>query len=52
MAAPDEPFDGAPLLYGETVLDAGHGRVSAASLRATAYGVFEELCGHRSGSPR
>jgi alpha-L-rhamnosidase len=39
--APNEDFDGAPLLRTEFVLDEGHGPVSRATLYATAQGVFE-----------
>jgi alpha-L-rhamnosidase len=40
MISPDEDFAGAPLLRTEVRLDAGHGDVTDASLRATAHGVF------------
>jgi alpha-L-rhamnosidase len=39
--APDEDFDGAPLLRTEFALEEGHGPVSRATLHATAQGVFE-----------
>jgi alpha-L-rhamnosidase len=39
--APNEDFDGAPLLRTEFVLDEGHGPVSRATLYATAQGVFK-----------
>ena len=39
--APDEDFDGAPLLRTEFVLEEGHGPVARATLHATAQGVFE-----------
>jgi alpha-L-rhamnosidase len=45
MIAPDDDFAGAPLLRGEVVLDTGHGDVAAATLRATAHGVFEAYVG-------
>ena len=39
--APNEDFDGAPLLRKEFGLDGGHGQVARAVLHATAHGVFE-----------
>ena len=39
--APDEDFDGAPLLRTEFALEEGHGQVARATLHATAHGVFE-----------
>ncbi len=39
--APDEDFDGAPLLRTEFGLEQGHGQVARATLHATAHGVFE-----------
>jgi alpha-L-rhamnosidase len=39
--APNEDFDGAPLLRTEFVLEKGHGQISWATLHATAQGVFE-----------
>jgi alpha-L-rhamnosidase len=39
--APNEDFDGAPLLRTEFALDKGHGPVARATLHATAHGVFE-----------
>ena len=39
--APDEDFDGAPLLRTEFALEEGHGPVARATLHATAHGVFE-----------
>ena len=41
MIAPDRDFDGAPLLRKEFRLDAGHGPVKRALLRATAFGIYE-----------
>jgi alpha-L-rhamnosidase len=38
--APDEDFDGAPLLRTEFALEEGHGPVARATLHATAHGVF------------
>ncbi|GAA1768966.1 glycoside hydrolase family 78 protein [Pseudarthrobacter sulfonivorans] len=43
MITPDEDFDGAPLLRKEFQLDEGHGAVANATLRATAFGVYEAL---------
>ena len=43
MITPDEEFDGAPLLRREFRLAEGHGAVSKATLRATAFGVYEAL---------
>ena len=39
--APNEDFDGAPLLRTEFGLEEGHGQVTRAVLHATAQGVFE-----------
>jgi len=39
--APNEDFDGAPLLRTDFVVDEGHGQISHAVLHATAQGVFE-----------
>ena len=39
--APNQDFDGAPLLRTEFVLEEGHGPVARATLHATAQGVFE-----------
>ncbi|HKX14642.1 MAG TPA: alpha-L-rhamnosidase N-terminal domain-containing protein, partial [Propionibacteriaceae bacterium] len=39
--APNEDFDGAPLLRTEFALEEGHGQVARATLHATAHGVFE-----------
>ena len=39
--APNEDFDGAPLLRTEFVLDEGHGPVVRATLYATAQGIFQ-----------
>ena len=39
--APDEDFDGAPLLRKEFGLEEGHGWIRRATLHATAHGVFE-----------
>ncbi|MDT0169023.1 family 78 glycoside hydrolase catalytic domain [Pseudarthrobacter sp. BRE9] len=41
MIAPAQDFDGAPLLRKEFTLDEGHGGVLKATLRATAFGVYE-----------
>jgi alpha-L-rhamnosidase len=46
--APDEDFDGAPLLRTEFGLEEGHGPVTRAILHATAQGVFEA---YLNGSP-
>ncbi|WP_455836184.1 alpha-L-rhamnosidase N-terminal domain-containing protein, partial [Pseudarthrobacter siccitolerans] len=43
MITPDEDFDGAPLLRKEFRLAEGHGTVAKATLRATAFGVYEAL---------
>ncbi|ADX72853.1 alpha-L-rhamnosidase [Pseudarthrobacter phenanthrenivorans Sphe3] len=43
MITPNEDFDGAPLLRKEFRLEAGHGAVVRATLRATAFGVYEAL---------
>ncbi len=45
MVAPDDDFDGAPLLRGEVTLEPGHGEVTAVRLSATAHGVFEAYVG-------
>jgi alpha-L-rhamnosidase len=39
--APNEDFDGAPLLRTEFALEEGHGPVTRATLYATAHGVFQ-----------
>jgi alpha-L-rhamnosidase len=39
--APNEDFEGAPLLRTEFVLAEGHGPVARATLHATAHGIFE-----------
>ena len=39
--APNEDFDGAPLLRREFGLEEGHGAVTRAILHATAHGIFE-----------
>jgi len=39
--APDEDFDGAPLLRNEFGLEEGHGSITRATLHATAHGIFE-----------
>ena len=39
--APDEDFDGAPLLRKEFELEDGHGSITRATMHATAQGVFE-----------
>ena len=39
--APNEDFDGAPLLRTEFGLQEGHGQVARATLHATAHGIFE-----------
>jgi alpha-L-rhamnosidase len=41
MITPDEDFDGALLLRKEFTLAEGHGAVAMATLRATAFGVYE-----------
>ncbi len=41
MIAADADFDGAPLLRKEFGLDSGHGKVTSAVLRATAFGIYE-----------
>ena len=46
--APNEDFDGAPLLRTEFGLADGHGPVTRATLHATAHGVFEA---HLNGQP-
>jgi alpha-L-rhamnosidase len=46
--APNEDFDGAPLLRAEFGLAEGHGPVTRATLYATAHGVFEA---HLNGQP-
>ncbi len=43
MITPTEDFDGAPLLRKEFQLAEGHGAVARATLRATAFGVYEAL---------
>ncbi|WP_461173412.1 glycoside hydrolase family 78 protein [Arthrobacter sp. Z1-9] len=50
MIAPNEDFDGAPLLRKEFSLAGGHGTPVRATLRATSFGVFEAfLNGERVG---
>jgi alpha-L-rhamnosidase len=46
--APNEDFDGAPLLRSEFGLEDGHGPITRATLHATAHGVFEA---HLNGQP-
>ena len=46
--APNEDFDGAPLLRTEFGLAEGHGAVARATLHATAHGIFEA---HLNGQP-
>jgi alpha-L-rhamnosidase len=46
--APNEDFDGAPLLRTEFGLEDGHGPITRATLHATAHGVFEA---HLNGQP-
>jgi alpha-L-rhamnosidase len=41
MISPEQDFDGAPLLRKEFTLEEGHGDVVRATLRATAFGVYE-----------
>jgi alpha-L-rhamnosidase len=41
LIAPDQDFDGAPLLRKEFALDPGHGAVVAAELHVTAHGIVE-----------
>ena len=41
MISPEQDFDGAPLLRKEFTLEEGHGGVVKATLRATAFGVYE-----------
>ncbi|MDQ0661919.1 alpha-L-rhamnosidase [Arthrobacter ulcerisalmonis] len=41
MISPEQDFDGAPLLRKEFTLEEGHGAVVKATLRATAFGVYE-----------
>lgn len=41
MITPEQDFDGAPLLRKEFSLEEGHGGVVRATLRATAFGVYE-----------
>jgi alpha-L-rhamnosidase len=43
MITPTEDFDGAPLLRKEFQLGEGHGAVVRATLRATAFGIYEAL---------
>ncbi len=45
MIAPDDDFDGAPLLRREVTLESGHGAVAAAELHVSACGVFEASIG-------
>jgi alpha-L-rhamnosidase len=48
--APDEDFDGAPLLRKEFGLEEGHGQVARAVLHATAHGVFEAYLNGQAAS--
>jgi alpha-L-rhamnosidase len=48
MITPEQDFDGAPLLRKEFTLEEGHGAVIKATLRATAFGVYEAFV---NGSP-
>ena len=48
--APNQDFDGAPLLRAEFVLEEGHGPVSRATLHATAHGIFETYVNGQPGS--
>jgi len=41
MITPENDFDGAPLLRKEFTLEEGHGGMVKATLRATAFGVYE-----------
>src|SRR6478752_74800 len=41
LIAPDQDFDGAPLLRKEFRLDSGHGEVAWATLHVTAHGIVE-----------
>lgn len=41
MITPEQDFDGAPLLRKEFTLEQGHGGIVKATLRATAFGVYE-----------
>jgi alpha-L-rhamnosidase len=41
LIAPDQDFDGAPLLRKEFELDTGHGAVTSATLHVTAHGIVE-----------
>jgi alpha-L-rhamnosidase len=41
LIAPDQDFDGAPLLRKEFTLDSGHGEVAWATLHVTAHGIVE-----------
>ena len=43
MISPDQDFDGAPLLRKEFTLAEGHGAVATATLRATAYGIYQAV---------
>ena len=45
--APNDDFDGAPLLRTEFVLEEGHGPVARATLHATAHGIFEAYLNER-----
>ena len=47
MIAPDDDFDGAPLLRTEFRLDEGHGAPVRGTLLATAHGVFEAFLNGR-----
>ncbi|WP_285246839.1 family 78 glycoside hydrolase catalytic domain [Pseudarthrobacter sp. efr-133-R2A-89] len=48
MISPEQDFDGAPLLRKEFALEESHGGVVRATLRATAFGVYEAFI---NGSP-
>ncbi|KRE81377.1 family 78 glycoside hydrolase catalytic domain [Arthrobacter sp. Soil764] len=48
MITPESDFDGAPLLRKEFTLEQGHGGIAKATLRATAFGVYEAFI---NGSP-
>ncbi|MDR1798559.1 MAG: alpha-L-rhamnosidase N-terminal domain-containing protein, partial [Bifidobacteriaceae bacterium] len=47
MIAPDQDFDGAPVLFRRIALEPGHGAVVSAALEATALGVVTPLVGGR-----
>ncbi|MGE5787197.1 MAG: family 78 glycoside hydrolase catalytic domain, partial [Myxococcales bacterium] len=48
--APNEDFDGAPLLRTEFALEEGHGPLTRATLYATAHGIFEAYLNGQSVS--